>query len=104
MKTLLVLLSLLSFSLHAEERVSAVTLSEGPLTTTAAPDNQFQLLLELPDPGISMPVYALKGMISYEGVEGDGYLQLDSHIGDAGTFFSKSLAPAASAARARPKA
>jgi hypothetical protein len=94
MKTLIALLSLLSLSLHAEERVSAVTLSEDPLTTTAAPDSQFQLLLELPDPGISMPVYALKGMISYEGVEGDGYLQLDSHFGDAGTFFSKSLAPA----------
>ncbi len=54
MKTLLVLLSLLSFSLHAEERVSAVPLSDDPLTITAAPDNQYQLLLELPDPGISM--------------------------------------------------
>ena len=40
-----------------------------------------------------MSVYALKGMVRYEDVEGDGYLQLDSHFGDAGTFFSKSLAP-----------
>jgi hypothetical protein len=96
MKTLIVALSLLllSVSLQAEEQVGAVHFAEEPLTVTAVPGEQQQLLLELPDPGITLPVYALKGMVRYDDVEGDGFLQLDSHFGDAGTFFSKSLAPA----------
>ena len=96
MKTLLVLFSLLllSSSLQAEELVSAVTFAEEPLTITAVPGEPLQLLIELPDPAISSPVYALKGMVRYENVQGDGFLQLDSHFGEAGTFFSKSLAAA----------
>ena len=96
MKTLIValFLLLLSVSLQAEERVGAVSFAEEPLTVTALPGEQQQLLLELPDPGITLPVYALKGMVRYDDVQGDGFLQLDSHFGDAGTFFSKSLATA----------
>ena len=96
MKTLSVTLSLLLLpvSLPAEELLSAVSLAEEPLTVTAVPGEQKQLLLELPDPGISSPVYALKGMVRYDDVQGDGFLQLDSHFGDAGTFFTKSLAAA----------
>lgn len=96
MKYFLALLSLvlLSPSLQAEELVGAVSFSEEPLTMTAVPGKQFQLLIELADPGISSPVYALKGMIRYESVEGDGYLQLDNHFGAKGTFFTKSLAAA----------
>jgi hypothetical protein len=96
MKTVIVALSLLllSVSLQAEELVGAVSFAEEPLTVTAVPGEQQQLLLELPDPGISLPVYALKGMVRYNDVQGDGFLQLDSHFGGAGTFFSKSLAAA----------
>jgi len=96
MKTLLISLSLLllSASLQAEELVSAVTFAEEPLTISAMPGEQLQLLIELPDPGISSPVYALKGMVRYADVQGNGFLQLDSHFGAAGTFFSKSLAAA----------
>ncbi|NIS91473.1 MAG: hypothetical protein GTN98_15635 [Woeseiaceae bacterium] len=96
MKTIIVAFSLLllSVSLQAEELVRAVSFAEEPLTVTAVPGEQQQLLLELPDPGITLPVYALKGMVRYDGVEGDGFLQLDNHFGEAGTFFSKSLAPA----------
>ena len=95
MKTIIVALSLLlvSVSLQAEELVRAVSFAEEPLTVTAVPGEQHHLLLELPDPGITLPVYALKGMVRYDDVEGDGFLQLDSHFGDKGTFFSKSLAP-----------
>lgn len=100
-------LLLLSFSLQAEELVRAVSFAEirdsgalhagellegETLTVKAAANKQFQLLIELAEPGISAPVYALKGMIRYEGVEGDGYLQLDNHFGAKGTYFSKSLA------------
>ncbi len=96
MRTLLVLFSLLllSSSLQAEELVSVVSFAEEPLTITAVPGEPLQRLIELPDPAISSPVYALKGMVRYENVRGDGYLQLDSHFGEAGTFFSKSLAAA----------
>jgi hypothetical protein len=109
MKTSFAFLSLLllSFTLQAEEllrmpsfteaaasgalRAGEVTDDES-LTVTAVTGEQFRTLLELADPGISSPVYALKGVIRYEGVEGDAYLQLDSYFGDKGAFFSKTLA------------
>jgi len=96
MKTLIVALSLLllSVSLQAEEQVGAVSFAEETRTVIAEHGGDQLLLLELPDPGITLPVYALKGMVRYDDVEGDGYLQLDSHFGDAGTFFTKSLATA----------
>lgn len=96
MKTLgvtLVLL-LLPVSLPAEELLSGVYFAGEPLTVTAVPGEQQQRLLEVPDPGISLPVYALKGMVRYDNVRGDGFLQLDSHFGEAGTFFTKGLATA----------
>lgn len=95
MKTLIVAISslLLSVSLQAEERVGAVSFVEEPLTITDVTGMPQQLLLELPNPGITLPVYALKGMVRYDDVQGDGFLQLDSHFGELGTFFSKSLAP-----------
>jgi hypothetical protein len=101
MKTLLVLFSLLllSFSLQAEERVGAVSFAEEPLTVTAVPGKQLQSLIELTEPGISSSVYALKGMVRYENVQGDGFLQLDSHFGESGTFFTKGLATAGPMAR-----
>jgi hypothetical protein len=96
MKTLLVLFSLffLSCSLQAEELVGAVSFAEEPLTVTAVPGKALQSLIELPEPGVSMPVYALKGMLRYEDVQGDGFLQLDNHFGELGTFFTKGLAAA----------
>ncbi len=108
MKTFFVSLLVLSCSLQAEELLKEVSFSdaleggalpageligEDTLTIVAAPGKQFQPLIELSDPGISSPVYALKGMIRYENVEGDGFLQLDNHFGARGTFFTKSLAP-----------
>ena len=111
MKTFFVFISLLllSCSLKAEELVRAVSFSDAfkrgalrsgemidqdTLTINAAPGKPFQLLIELSDPGITSPVYALKGMIRYENVQGDGFLQLDNHFGARGTFFTKSLASA----------
>ena len=100
---------LLSLSAQAEELVRAVSFAdalehgvlragelteEGALTVSAAPDIPFQLLLEFPDPGINSPVYALRGLIRYDNVEGDGFLQMDNHFGVKGTFFTKGLAPA----------
>jgi hypothetical protein len=67
-------------------------IADGTLRVTADPDQLFRLLFEMDDPGISTPVYALKGMIRYENVEGQGYLQMDNHFGERGVFFTKSLA------------
>lgn len=83
----------LSSALPAEDLVKAVSFAEEPLSVSAVPGEQFQLLIELDEPGISSSVYALKGMIRYAGVQGDGFLQMDNHFGERGTFFTKSLAP-----------
>lgn len=95
MQYLFVLCALLSLSasLPAEELVRTVPLAADPLIVSSVPGKQLQPLLEIADPGISSPVYALKGMIRYEDVEGEGFLQLDNHFGETGTFFTKSLAP-----------
>jgi hypothetical protein len=84
---------MLSLPTQAEELVKAVSLAEDPLTITAVPGERTHLLVELPEPGVSSPVYALKGVVRYDGVQGDAFLQLDNHFGAKGTFFSKSLAP-----------
>lgn len=94
MKNLLALLSVLvlSPSLQAGEQIKSVGYFEEPLTISAEPGEQRHVLLELPKPGITLPVYALKGMVRYAGVEGEGFLQMDSYFGEMGTFFTKSLA------------
>jgi len=79
--------------LHAEEAVRAMVFYEEPLTLHAVPGKQRHLLVVLPQPGISSPVYALKGMVRHDGVEGDAYLQMNNDFGDKGVFFTKSLAP-----------
>ncbi len=49
-------------------------------------------LLVIDQPGITGPVYALRGRIRYEGVEGVGYLEMWSHFPDGSAYFSRSLA------------
>ncbi|MDJ0910994.1 MAG: hypothetical protein QNI99_17565 [Woeseiaceae bacterium] len=68
----------------------SVRFADGVLRVDATPGERQQTLLHLSDPGVSMAVYAVKGMIRYD-VEADGYLQLDSNFGDRGTFFTKGL-------------
>jgi len=90
---LALLLSLLiSPLLHAEEPVRAMAFYEDPLVLHAVTGKQRHLLVVLPQPGISSPVYALKGMVRHEDVEGDAYLQMNNDFGDIGVFFSKGLA------------
>lgn len=95
MKHLISLLSvlLLSPSLQADELAEEVVFFNDPLTISAVPDKQSHLLLEIPEPDISAPVYALTGKIRYSDVEGDAFLQMDNHFGEYGTFFTKGIAP-----------
>lgn len=79
--------------LHAEEVVKAMAFYEEPLTLHAVPGKQRHLLVVLPQPGLSSPVYALKGMVSHDGIEGDAYLQMNNDFGESGVFFTKGLAP-----------
>lgn len=85
---------LLSPAAPAEEPVKAMEFFREPLTLHAVAGKQRYLLVVLPQPGISLPVYALKGMIRYEGVEADAYLQMNNDFGEKGIYFTKSLAAA----------
>ena len=88
-----VLLLLLSLPAYAEEELQRV---DFPTETVSAAGEVLVdgLLFELEEPGITTPVYALKGMIRYQGIEGDAYLQMDNDFGDKGSFFTKTLATA----------
>lgn len=66
--------------------------AEGVVEITADPDNEAQLLFNLPEPGVTGPIYALKGMVRYDAVVGTAYLQLDNYFNGHGVFFSKTLA------------
>ena len=83
---------LLAPGLRAEEPIKAMAFFEEPLTLRAVPGKQRHLLVVLPQPGITSPVYALKGMLSYKGVEGDAFLQMNNDFGEEGVYFTKSLA------------
>lgn len=88
----LLTMSLVATLLHAEEAVKAMVFYQEPLALHAVPGKQRHLLVVLPQPGISSPIYALKGMVRHDNVEGDAYLQMNSDFGDKGVFFTKSLA------------
>lgn len=80
-------------ALDASGALSAGRLAEdGSLTVIPDPDEALITLIDIDAPGITAPVYALKGEIAYTNVDGGAYLQLDSHFGEHGTFFSKTLA------------
>ena len=70
----------------------SVQVADAVLRVDAAPGRPQQVLIRILQPGITTPVYALRGMVRYD-VEGDGYLQLDNDFGERGTYFTKSLAP-----------
>lgn len=80
-------------AVHAEELVRPVTDADTALTVTPVPGQRIYPLIELTEPDLDSPVYALKGMIRYEDVEGDAFLQMHNDFGERGTFFTKSLAP-----------
>ena len=90
--TVLIAATLLTPAVHAASQIKGVALFAEPLTIEAVAGKQRHRLAILPQPRISSPVYALRGKIRYEGVEGDAYLQLNSNFGDTGIFFTKGLA------------
>lgn len=48
-------------------------------------------LLEVEAPGISLPMYAVKGRVRTEAVRGQAYLELLSHFGADGVHYSRTL-------------
>ena len=48
-------------------------------------------LLTLADPGITATQYALTGSVSYDAVQGTGYLEMWNHFPNGGAYFSKTL-------------
>lgn len=103
---LIVMTLVLSLPAYAEEQLLSVdftsdgtspvgvVLEDGVFRVNEAGESPMVTLFEIDDPGISSPVYALKGSIRHEGIEGEAFLQMDSHFGDKGTYFTKTLAPA----------
>jgi len=91
-----VLTAILALPAAAEQLVMPVSLEgdDGISRIGSVQGQTVHIITELPDPGITQPVYAIRGMVRYEDVAGEGYLQLDSDFGDRGTYFTKSLAEA----------
>ncbi len=50
--------------------------------------------LSLETPGITRSRYAITGQVRFEGVEGNGYLEMWSHFPDGSRYFSRTLATA----------
>jgi hypothetical protein len=48
-------------------------------------------LLTIENPGVKTTTYAIRGQVRYEGVEGNGYLEMWSHFPDGKKFFSKGV-------------
>jgi hypothetical protein len=49
-------------------------------------------ILKLDQPGITTPLYALRGKVRWEGVEGTGYLEMWNHFPGGAAYFSGTLA------------
>jgi len=94
-RCLLALFSSLLFlsAVQAAEQIWGVSFFAEPLTLEAVAGKQRHLLAVIPQPKISSSVYALKGKIRYDSVEGDAYLQMNNDFGDKGVFFTKGLEP-----------
>lgn len=50
-------------------------------------------LVEIVDPGITRDRYAVEGRVRYEGVSGEGYLEMWSVFGPEDSYFTRTLAP-----------
>jgi hypothetical protein len=83
-----------------KELVDAGKLSAG--TLTGAPDNALRIendgqgplsttVLTIAQPKITTDFYAVTGEVRYDNVEGDGFLEMWSHFGEAAAYFSRTL-------------
>ncbi len=53
-----------------------------------------ETVLTLEGPGISSARYAIRGQVRYDGVEGEGYLEMWNHFPDGSRYFSRTLGAA----------
>jgi hypothetical protein len=63
----------------------AVQITGGSAATTTA-------IINCPAPELSSHTYIVRGQVKYDGVAGDGYLELWNDFGSKGKYFSRSLA------------
>jgi hypothetical protein len=80
-----------------EQRDANISAAKGPadqeaLEVTGAAGISTTIAV-LNDPPISTHTYVVRGRVKYEGVAGDGYLELWNDFGPRGKFFTRSLAP-----------
>ena len=79
-----------------DEIGSQAARSEGPLgepaVTIVGSDTSSTSQLVICDaPPVTSHDYIVRGRVKYDGVMGDGYLELLNHFGEKGTFFSRTL-------------
>lgn len=65
-----------------EECLMVENKGDGPMTAQLA---------VIERPGISLPVYALRGRVRYEDISGTGYVEMWSHFSDGGAYFTRTL-------------
>jgi hypothetical protein len=56
-------------------------------------------LFEIDDPGITTTRWAVRGRVCYDGVQGEGFVELWSSFDDGGRYYSRTLADRGPAAR-----
>lgn len=79
---------------HAAGMLKSGSVNEDNVLIFRAGENGIDApIIALPKPAVTMQTYAVRGLIRYSDVIGNGYLQMDNDFGDRGTFFTKSLAP-----------
>ncbi len=61
-------------------------------SASGGPEASRHLIFAWSQPPVEGSRYTLSGRVAYEGVEGRGYLEMWSHFGPEGSFFSRTLA------------
>src|SRR5262245_56880551 len=83
--------------LTADELTANATATTGPagqpaIQVVGNAESTTTVILKCPAPSVSTHQYVVRGQVKYEGVTGDGYLELWNDFGSKGQFFSRSLA------------
>lgn len=79
-------------TIEPEAFIAGEILDGGVVRIAADAGTPRPVLLDLATPDLSQPIYAIKGDVRYDNVEGTAYLQMDSHFDDGAVYFSKTLA------------
>ncbi len=90
---LILLITLSAVATHADQVVQEFAWEGDVLRVVNESDQPLtEAILVIDAPRITRDQFALIGRVKYENVEGDGYLEMWTHFGERGAFFSRTLA------------